>query len=104
MKFITLLLILNFILLVTDSDSVFVLAGNSRKRNRKKSKQRAADKLQKKLDDIKLEIKAQKCGDDEDEWQSFNCLNYNLSPKCFVEVFGQRGIEFGEIVREDTQS
>ena len=39
---------------------------------------------------------------DEDEAISFNCLYFNLSPKCFTATFGERGLEFGEIAKHET--
>ena len=60
-----------------------------------------------KVEAAKVILRANECKDinsDIDDDVAYNCLYYHLSPKCFSETFGPRGIELGEIVKTDTQT
>ena len=55
------------------------------------------------LDTERDRVRSAKCPEIEGEALLFNCLYYNLSPKCFINNFGERGIEIGEVIDDDAR-
>ena len=51
-----------------------------------------------------MRVKAQFCDEIEDPQLIQNCLNYNVSPNCFFEHFGNKGLEIGELADDSTTS
>ena len=45
----------------------------------------------------KLRAKTFDCKDIDDDILNFNCLYYTVSPRCFVEVFGENGLSIGQV-------
>ena len=83
----------------TGHGAVFVQArGSKRKKKQKNAQRRRDEQLQERIDAAKVKLKATRCQEIEEERVSFNCLYYNLSPKCFIDHFGERGLEIGEYV------
>jgi len=59
-------------------------------------KKKPSSPFEKRMKNKKEEIKKTHCnhlGED----LLFNCQLYNLSPECFVKVFGEYGLEWGEL-------
>ena len=91
-----LLLVLICLLSITDLPLV-----EAKKKNSKKDK--AASKLKNAIKDEKIKVKSNKCSEIEDENLLFNCLYYNMSSKCFLKTFGNRGLELGEVFSDKAE-
>ena len=75
-----------------------VLAAGAKSNKNKKSKaSQEYSKLENRVKQEKLRVRSVYCPEIEDEKLLFNCVSYNLSPTCFINTFGDRGIELGEI-------
>ena len=72
--------------------------GNTKAKREKNAKRRRERELQTRIDQHKASLKSNRCNDMEDELLLFNCLYYNLSPKCFINNFGEHGLEIGEVL------
>ena len=72
--------------------------GRSNNKRKKNAAKRAAEEIAKQVEEAKITVRVNKCPEIEDDSLLFNCLHYNMSPKCFIEIFGVNGIELGEVV------
>ena len=61
-----------------------------------KKKNIASSPLDKKLKNKKEEYKKTKCNHLGEDFQ-FNCIMYYVSPECFRKVFGEYGLDLGEL-------
>ena len=95
------IVVLMVLFLITPNE--FVEAkGNSRKKRQKNAAKRREEAVQERVNAAKVKLLATRCQEIEDDRVGFNCLYYNMSPKCFIDFFGERGIELGEYVPIDT--
>eukprot|EP00356_Strombidium_inclinatum_P001977 CAMPEP_0170479328 /NCGR_PEP_ID=MMETSP0208-20121228/609_1 /TAXON_ID=197538 /ORGANISM="Strombidium inclinatum, Strain S3" /LENGTH=89 /DNA_ID=CAMNT_0010751703 /DNA_START=38 /DNA_END=307 /DNA_ORIENTATION=+ len=76
------------------------LFAQAKKKKNLSKKARDDKKLNDQIKSEKARVKSMKCPEIEGEKLQFNCVYYNLSPNCFVETFGERGLEMGEVFTE----
>ena len=71
-------------------------AAARRKEKDKKSKQSAIVEEKKKVKKF--------CAEIEDELLAWNCIYYHISPKCFIDVLGEQGLELGEVYTDKLET
>jgi hypothetical protein len=59
-------------------------------------KKGSSSPFEKRLKNRREELRKTKCNHLSDDL-NFNCVTYNISPACFIKVFGENGLEFGEL-------
>ena len=64
----------------------------------KSQAQKNYEKLEKAIKQEKTRAKSIYCPEIEDENLLFNCLHFNLSQSCFIQIFGDHGLELGEVI------
>ena len=62
----------------------------------KPGKKKQTSPMDKKLKNKKEEVKKTKCNHLGDDFQ-FNCVMYYVSPPCFQKVYGDFGLDLGEL-------
>jgi len=62
----------------------------------KPGRKKSTSPLEKKLKNKKEEFKKTKCSHLGEDLQ-FNCLMYYVSPECFIKVYGEFGLDLGEL-------
>lgn len=75
----------------------------SRKRRQRNKQRRQEAALKAVISEAQHQSNTKHCAEIEDEHLLFTCQNYNLSPKCFVQWFGEQGPEIGEVVDSETE-
>ena len=67
---------------------------------KKSAKKKKEDKKKKQDQEVMNREKAKakkQCAEIEDEKLLHNCMFYNISPVCFIEAFGNQGLELGQV-------
>ena len=92
---VNILLLMMVLLLIFDNQNGLV---NAKRKGGKSKKSVVKSAFSDQINGAKMQVKGRFCADIVGSELQFNCIHYNLSPNCFMEAFGESGIELGEVV------